>query len=185
MKIQQYLATISYISCIVLLNALFVNLPGFQAFGDTLSAADIAVGMIYIVRDFAQREIQHYIIVAMIAGTAISYWLSDPTIAIASAGAFAVGECCDWAIFSFTNKPLSQRLLLSSIVSVPIDTVIFLALASRLSAASMTLMMLGKFAGIALLWAIWRRRHGASCYTGDFHMPLNKKTKMHFKKDLL
>lgn len=155
---RKYTSTLSYILCIILLNALFVKLPGFHPFGDTFSAADIIVGAIYIVRDFAQREIGHYILLAMAVGTAISYALSDPTIAIASAGAFAIGELCDWTLFTITKKPLSQRLLISSLVSIPIDSWVFLALANRFNIISMSLMLLGKTLGVLALWWLWRAR---------------------------
>lgn len=159
MKIRQYKATLSYICCIVLLNALFVKLPGFTPFGDTVSAADLAVGAIYLVRDLAQREIGHYILLAMAIGTAMSYLLADSTIAMASAMAFLVGEAMDWLLFTLTRRPLSQRLLLSSCLSVPVDTWVFLYCADRLNPSSMSLMIIGKMIGVWILWLSWRHKN--------------------------
>jgi queuosine precursor transporter len=155
-------ATLSYISCIVLLNCLFVKLPGVSAFGQAFSPADAVVGIIYIVRDFAQREIKHYIFLAMLIGSVISYLLADPVIALASVSAFISGEVCDWGIFTFTKKPLSKRLILSSIISSPIDSVIFLYVANRLHVLSFCIMTLGKITGVMLLWLLWRQRHNLS-----------------------
>ncbi len=161
MKLPRYTATFSYMTTIVLLNILFVKLPGFNAFGDTLSIADLIVGVIYIIRDLAQREIQHRILIVMLLGTIISFLLSDPTIAMASACGFATGEGCDWLLFSYTGKPLSQRLIISSLASIPLDTWVFLAVADRLNTTSFIVMTLGKLIGVFLLWIIWKKNHRA------------------------
>lgn len=153
---RRMIATISYIVMIVTLNSLFVYLPGVSAYGQSFSSADILVGSIYIVRDFAQREIKHYIFIAMLIGTGLSYILADSQIAIASVSAFIVGEVLDWVIYTFTKKPLSQRLILSSISSSPVDSLVFLAVASRLHWMEFTVMTLGKIVGIFALWAIWK-----------------------------
>ena len=163
MKLPRYTATFSYIMAIVLLNILFVKLPGFNAFGDTLSLADGIVGIIYIIRDLAQREIQHRILLAMLLGTIISFLLSDPTIAMASAFGFAAGECCDWLLFTYTGKPLAQRLLISSLASIPIDTCVFLAIADRLNTTSFTVMCVGKLLGVFLLWVLWKKKNKTIC----------------------
>ena len=75
--LRRYLATTSYIGMIVFLNALLVYLPGVSAFGQSFFPADMLVRSIYIVRDFAQREIKHYIFIAMLVGTVLSYLLAD------------------------------------------------------------------------------------------------------------
>ncbi len=155
-------ATLSYIGCIVLLNCLFVKLPGISAFGQAFSPADAVVGIIYIVRDFAQREIKHYIFLAMLIGSVISYSLADPVIALASVSAFVSGEVCDWGIFTFTQKPLSERLLLSSIISSPIDSIVFLSVAHRLHFLPFTVMTVGKIIGVMLLWLLWQQRQNIS-----------------------
>lgn len=153
---RRLIATISYILMVVALNTLFVYMPGVSAYGQSFSSADMLVGSIYIVRDFAQREIKHYIIIAMLIGTGLSYFLADKQIAIASVSAFAVGELLDWAIYTFTKKPLSQRLMLSSLVSSPVDSLVFLLAANRLHWMEFSIMTLGKVTGVIVLWAIWK-----------------------------
>lgn len=153
---KKYIATISYITIILLLNTAFMTLPGVAAFGERFSMADPFVGVVYIVRDFAQREIKHYVIIAMFIGTVLSYLLADKMIALASVSAFASGEIIDWAIYSFTRKPLSQRLLWSSIISTPIDSFVFLYMAHRLSWLPFTVMTLGKIFGVIILWSLWK-----------------------------
>lgn len=154
---RRYIASFSYISMILLINVLFVYLPGVSAFGQSFSPADMMVGCIYIVRDFAQREIKHYIFIAMLVGAGLSYLLANQEIALASLAAFLVGETIDWAIFSFTKKPLSQRLIWSSALSSPIDSWVFLAVAHRLHLLEFTMMTLGKIIGILVLWLIWKK----------------------------
>ena len=148
-------ATLSYIGCILFLNILLVRLPLIHSFGEQFSPADVLVGIIYIVRDFAQREIKHYIIIAMLIGAALSYVFSTPSIALASLFSFISGEMLDWLIFSFTQKPLSQRLLLSSIISTPIDSLVFLLIAKRLSWLPFIIMSSGKIIGVIILWMFW------------------------------
>jgi len=153
----QLIATLSYIGCILFLNILLVRLPLIHSFGEQFSPADVLVGIIYIVRDFAQREIKHYIIIAMLIGAGLSYVFSTPSIALASLLSFISGEMLDWLIFSFTQKPLRQRLLLSSIVSTPIDSWVFLMIANRLSLLPFIIMSTGKIAGVFILWIAWLR----------------------------
>ncbi len=152
-------ATMCYIIFIVMINSLFTYMPLVSVMGHKMSPADLVVGLIYVMRDFAQREIGHYVIVAMIIGAALSYLLADPTIALASVCAFIVGETIDWSVFTFTGKPLSERILLSASISSPLDSMVFLALIGRLQWFECTVMTLFKLLGVILLWGIWRRHH--------------------------
>ncbi len=156
------IATSSYIGCVVLLNTLFVYLPGVAAFGQSFSPADMLVGVIYLVRDFAQREIRHYVIIAMIVGGAISYLLADRTIALASVAGFFVGEGIDWAIYTYTKRPLSKRLMLSAVISSPFDSLAFLIVANRLHWLPYLMMTLGKLTGVVCLWLLWKWRSHAT-----------------------
>lgn len=146
----------AYIGFVVLLNTLFVLLPLSSAFGQPFSYAELAVGGIYVVRDFAQRAIGHYVIIAMIAAAVLTYVFADQTIAIASLSAFAVGECIDWAIYTFTGKTLSQRILWSSCTSSPIDSVIFLVQMGRFTYFEWAIMSVAKIVGAVALWGWWR-----------------------------
>jgi uncharacterized PurR-regulated membrane protein YhhQ (DUF165 family) len=154
-----YPATYSYIALIVLLNTIFSYVPDLQVFGQPLSWADFVVGLIYVSRDFAQRETRHWVIVAMLAGCAISFLLAEKQAAIASLGAFAAGEFIDWGIFTWTKKPLSQRILWSSLVSAPVDSYVNLYLLNQMNWPSMGLMLIMKTLGVLALWYIWRIRN--------------------------
>lgn len=155
---MRYVAVSSYILFILIVNVCFAYLPAVHIGDNLISAGDFLVGFIYLIRDFTQRQIGHWVILAMFIGTALSFWLADPIIANASVCAFAVGEAIDWAIFSFTRKPLSQRLIWSAGLSAPIDTVVFLAVANHLNWLEFTLMTLVKFLGVYTLWKYWQIR---------------------------
>ncbi len=152
----RYWATLSYVVLIVLINVSFVYMPLITMFGKTFSYADLTVGSLYVIRDFAQREIHHKVIIAMLIGAIISYFLATPTLAIASAASFLVAEGIDWAIFTFTKRPLSKRLVLSAIVSSPIDTLVFLLIIHRYNWLTFSLQSLVKFGGVYLVWCVWK-----------------------------
>ena len=68
--------------------------------------------------------------------------------ALASLTAFIISEMADWAVFSFTGSPLQQRILISSLISVPLDTLAFLYLSGYLTPAAFTTEMLSKAVGV-------------------------------------
>ncbi len=155
---QFYPATVSYLLFIVLLNTIFSYMPNFNILGEPISAADFVVGLIYVMRDFAQRESKHWVIAAMLAGCLISWLLAEQQAALASVAAFVVGESLDWSIYTFTKRPLSQRILWSSLISSPADSAVNLYFLYQLDWVGFFLMILTKFAGAFLLWGYWRVR---------------------------
>jgi queuosine precursor transporter len=90
----------------------------------------IVTGLVLVVRDFAQRELRHWIWAAMIVGLLLSTLTSWVGVVIASGCAFLISETVDWAVYTFSNKPLSQRIMLSSLASAPLDQVVFIGLAA-------------------------------------------------------
>lgn len=149
----------TYIALIAGVNWLFditplVELPG----GDLWSPAALVVGFVFVVRDFAQRKVGHHILWAMLAGICISWWMASPQLAMASAAAFAIGEMADWALYTFTRKPFSQRILVSSILGAPLDSLVFLSLIGIASPTSVGIMSLSKLAGAILVFILVRRR---------------------------
>ncbi len=152
----RYKATLSYILLIVVLNKLYGSLPLFSFFDELVSPLDVAVGMIYIFRDFSQREIGRAVILAMLFAGYLSFVLADQTVAYGSLCAFLIGEFIDWGIFTYTRKPLSQRLLWSALISAPIDSLTFLALLGRLNWLAISVMTLTKVLGVLFVWAVWR-----------------------------
>ena len=70
---RPFACTIAYIILIVLINSIFVYAPYINVYGSLVSSGDIVVGVVYILRDFVQREIKHYVLVAMLIGCYFSY----------------------------------------------------------------------------------------------------------------
>ena len=100
----------------------------------------------------------------MLAALVLSYITSDPSIALASATAFAVSECIDWLVFSITKRPLHDRLWISSALSIPIDTFIFFGMIDAFTPGVILTAMGSKFAGVTCVWLAmaWRLRKAAA-----------------------
>jgi uncharacterized PurR-regulated membrane protein YhhQ (DUF165 family) len=145
-----------YVFAIVILNQLYVGLPLMETPLGAFSWANLVVGGVFVLRDYAQRAIGHYVLLATLAAGLATWWVVGPEVALASVTAFALSEMTDWAVFSFTRRPLQKRILISSVVSVPVDTVAFLYLIGQLSVASFSLECLSKALGVLVLWAVLR-----------------------------
>jgi uncharacterized PurR-regulated membrane protein YhhQ (DUF165 family) len=141
-----------YVGFVVLLNVLFDVMPRSYFYGHEFTYADFAVGGIYVVRDLAQRAIGHKVIFAMILAAILCYVLANQQIAMASLSAFAIGEIVDWAIYTYTKKPLSQRILLSASISSPVDSAIFLGMIGTLAPFEFALMTAIKILGAIFVW---------------------------------
>lgn len=149
---------LAYIVAIVGLNWLFIVLPPLATpFGD-LYLATFVVGAVFVLRDYAQRQIGHYVLLATLFAGVLTWFMVDPALAVASITAFAISEMADWAIFSFTRRPLQQRILVSSLISVPLDTFAFLYLSGFLTPASFTTELLSKAVGVMTVWYLLKLR---------------------------
>lgn len=98
--------------------------------GGAFQPLAIVTGLVLVVRDFAQRELKHWIWGAMIVGLLLSSLTSWIVIVFASGLAFLISETVDWAVYTFSKRPLSQRVMISSAASAPLDQVVFIGLAS-------------------------------------------------------
>jgi queuosine precursor transporter len=147
-----------YIASIVLVNWLFVAVaPWPTAFGD-LYLANLVVGFVFVLRDYGQRQVGHKILLATLVAGIITFFMVDRAIALASITAFILSEMTDWAIYSFTKRPLQQRILLSSLVAVPLDTLAFQYLANYLTPAAFTTEVLSKALGVLIVWYLLKLR---------------------------
>ena len=156
-NILKYKYTAIYIVLIVLVNWGFTVTPLIPLpTGDMFPPMSLVVGFVFVSRDFAQREIGHSVIVAMLVGAVLSYFMANPYVALASLVAFLISEGADWAIYTWTKKPFAQRILLSSIASTPIDSAVFLAMIGHLSATAVVVMTLSKMIGAIIIWKIVR-----------------------------
>jgi queuosine precursor transporter len=158
----------AYVASIILVNWLFAPaqlVPGVTMWatpwGDVF-LANLVVGFVFVLRDYAQREIGHKVLLATLVAGLITYGMVDPVIAVASLSAFIVSEMVDWGIYSFWKKPLQQRILVSSLIAVPLDTVIFQHLAGYLTPAAFTMEVLSKAVGVLVVWWLLKARVGGT-----------------------
>jgi uncharacterized PurR-regulated membrane protein YhhQ (DUF165 family) len=162
------LAVGAYVAFIVLVNVLFIpnnlieGVTQWTTSGwmGTLYLANVIVGFVFVLRDYAQREIgQRVLLATLLAGIPVWYF-AGPGLAVASLCAFFIAETSDWAVYSFWKKPLQQRILVSSLLSVPLDTVVFQQLAGYLTPAAFVTEVASKAIGVFIVWQLLKLRTG-------------------------
>ena len=84
--------------------------------------------------------------------------MTNPALALASITAFFISEMADWAVYSFTGRPLQARILISSLISVPLDTLAFLYLSGYLTPISFSTETLSKAVGVLIVWLLLKAR---------------------------
>ena len=150
--------TAIYIAAIVMVNWMFTAIaPWSTPLGD-LYLANIVVGFVFVLRDYAQREIGHSVLLATAVGGVLTWFMVDPAIAIASITAFILSEAADWGVYSFLRRPLSQRILISSLIAIPLDTLAFQYLAGYLTPAAFATEIASKAVGVLIVWYLLRMR---------------------------
>jgi len=173
-----------YVVLIPFLNWSFGIIPEFRvieagtsglfAQGVALHPMTMVTGMVFVIRDFVQREMGHRVLILMAIAVAWSFFYAWPVIALASGIAFAISESVDWLLFTFTKYRLSTRILLSSAVAAPVDTTVFLYGAdlakqmelglepgNSLHVWNWIVFVIGKMVGAVIVSAIIRRREDA------------------------
>ncbi len=155
--------TLFYVALIPLVNWSFTWAPNWTLTeGWSFNPVTMVTGLILVVRDFAQREIGHKVLLAMVLALLLTVWLAGPELALASGAAFAIAELVDWAIFTFTKWPLSRRVFISSLIAAPIDSVAFLYGANFIRAGSLSfanafMSVAGKMVGaVVVALVVWR-----------------------------
>ena len=126
------LAIAGYIGTIVAANWLTATYGLVPiGFGLAVTAGTFAAGAALLVRDAVQVTAGKIaVLVAILVGCAVSYLVSDPFIAYASAIAFLASELVDFAVFTpLRGRTLAGAVVVSSVVSAPVDTVLFLHIA--------------------------------------------------------
>lgn len=162
----QFKATIVYMLMIPFVNWAFENTAHLNVAlpeNGVWNPFTIVVGLVLVVRDFAQREIGQFIFIPLLIAVFLSYVLAPPAIATASAVAFFVSEMVDWAVYTYTKAPLSARVLISSGAGIPVDTIIFLyganmAIPGFFNIWTFGTMIVSKLAGAIIVYYIIKAR---------------------------
>ena len=142
--------------------------------GLMLHPLTLVTGLVFVIRDFVQREMRQWVLLAMAMALCWSMYYAWIVIVIASGLAFFVSEFFDWLLFTFTKMKLSKRILYSSAVATPIDTTIFLYGAdlakqmqlgmepgNTLTLANWIVFVIGKMVGAFVVSEMIRRRENA------------------------
>jgi hypothetical protein len=100
-------------------------------FGLVATAGTYFAGLAFILRDLVQDVAGRKAVVAVIlAGAALSYLISDPFIATASAVAFLLSESADFAVYTpLRKRGYIRAAVASNLVGAVVDTVVFLTIA--------------------------------------------------------
>ena len=156
--------TILYVLLIPFINWSFTWAPMWELLpGWAFNPVTIVTGLVLVVRDFAQREVGHWVLLAMAIALVLTVFAAGPELALASGAAFAIAELVDWALFTFTKYKLSTRVLLSSAVAAPLDTTLFLYGAemirpNQLTLPNVTMSIAGKMLGAIVIWWLVKNR---------------------------
>ena len=148
----------AYLAMVVFVNLGFSYLPTLSTPLGPIPAMAFFVGLVFVLRDYAQRAAGHHVLWAILVACGISWVLGDPVVVYASVASFAVSELLDYAIFTISKKPFHQRVAISSLVAVPLDSALFLTLIGYASWGSILAMSLSKFAASAILYAVYEAR---------------------------
>jgi uncharacterized PurR-regulated membrane protein YhhQ (DUF165 family) len=122
----------AYIATIPAANLLVAHVGAVPVgFGYLAPAGVYTVGLALVLRDVA-REVagRAAVLAAIAAGAALSWWLADPALAVASTAAFAVAETMDLVVYEpLRKRGLLLAMLASNAVGLLADSLIFLWLA--------------------------------------------------------
>ncbi len=169
-------ATAIYVCLMPLINWSFAAVPTFpiaEAFGGgQFQPLAVVTGLVLVVRDFAQREIGNRVLIAMLVGLAFSTMTSWIVVVLASGAAFLISELVDWAVYTISKRPLSQRIMISSLASAPLDQIAFLYLASFavpgiFAWGTVITGIVSKLAGAAVVAALVARRESRGKTLGE------------------
>jgi uncharacterized PurR-regulated membrane protein YhhQ (DUF165 family) len=139
-RLAALVALVLYVGVIVLANYFIVHgFPGATPtpfhtytlptlFGLVCPAGTYMAALSFPLRDVVQRGGGRLLgVLAIILAALVSWWVSDPTIAIASGGTFLISESLDFLVYT----PLQRRwfvpaVIASGIVAAVVDSLVFL-----------------------------------------------------------
>ncbi|MGA4980073.1 VUT family protein [Streptomyces cinereoruber] len=161
---------VAYIATIPAANLAVTHIGAVPTgFGYAAPAGVYIAGLALVLRDLAREAAgRRAILIAIAVGTVLSYFLADPSLAIASAAAFAVAETLDFVVY----EPLRRRglliaMLASNAIGLLADSLLFLKLAFD-SYAYLPGQILGKtwmtLVAVAVLALLRKRKSGAGFF---------------------
>lgn len=140
-----------YLCIIWICNAIFTFAPSYWW------VSSVLVGGIFVIRDFAHKAIgSKWMVPLQLLGMVSTLIFIGRTVALASGLAFLLSEFLDFGIFAWTKKPFADRVLLSSVISVPIDTVVFFGVMNMLTPTTFLVQTFLKMLAAFFIWRLYR-----------------------------
>ncbi len=118
-----------HLGSIILGNILVNSLGLVTVLGLTFPAGAVAIGLTFSARDFMQERYGKFGCWGWMLVASIITFLFNQQLALASFSAFFIAEFSDWLIYTRTKGSLEKRLILSNLISTPLDSLIFVLLA--------------------------------------------------------
>lgn len=143
------LIAVLFLGCILAANAVTTDFGMVPVgFGLTATAGTYFAGLTFILRDALQDAAGKRWTLAVIAlGAVMSFAISAPFIALASAVAFGLSELADLAVYTpLRKRGYIRAAVASNIVGSLVDTIAFLAIAGFPIADAILGQMVGKLA---------------------------------------
>jgi uncharacterized PurR-regulated membrane protein YhhQ (DUF165 family) len=162
---MKFVLTAAFLACILAANYVttrFGMVP--VGFGLVATAGTYFAGLTFVFRDSLQDAAgKRWTLAAIAAGAVLSFAISSPFIALASAVAFGLAELADLAVYTpLRKRGYVRAAIASNIVGALIDTIIFLWIAGFPIAQALPGQMVGKLlitaAAVALVVIIRANR---------------------------
>lgn len=99
----------------------------------TFPAGAVWIGLTFSTRDFAQKFWGHWKVWYWMLGSAVITLFLNWQVALASVAAFLAAEAIDWGIYTIMKKSLQWRVVVSNLVSCPVDSIVFVTIAFGVS----------------------------------------------------
>lgn len=123
------MSVVFYLGSIILANVLVHTLGIVTFLGLTFPAGALAIGLTFSARDFVQERYGKFGCWAWMLAASLITFVFNQQLALASVSAFFIAELCDWAIYTRTSGGIEKRLILSNLISTPLDSMVFVLLA--------------------------------------------------------
>lgn len=123
------MSAIFYLGSIVIANLLVHTMGIVSLFGLSFPAGTVAIGLTFSARDFVQERYGKFGCWAWMLLASVITLAFNRQLALASVSAFVIAECCDWVIYTRAGGGFEKRLLLSNLISTPLDSAVFVLLA--------------------------------------------------------
>jgi len=123
------LVAIGYLCSILAANILVNEFHLITVLGLTFPAGAPLIGLTFTFRDMVQRMFGKWHCWWWMVAASLITIVFNPQLALASFAAFFIAEGLDWAIYTAVPGSFTKRVLLSNLIGLPIDSMVFVALA--------------------------------------------------------